>query len=114
MAGEQEHPEAGSIESGARRFANLAAGCVGCVMAIVVLLMPRHPTSVLAWLAYLLALSFLVGTFYGLAQIVSLLESRARHRLAARCVGFVVAVVPGLTLLYLLFSHADFVMRYFQ
>lgn len=81
---------------------------------VVVLLLPRHPTSALAWAAYLLALALLVTVFHGLARVLSFLDSRPRHRLANRLLGFVVAVVPGLTLLYWLFSHADVVMRYFQ
>jgi len=100
--------------SGANRFTNLAAAGVGCVIAIVVLLLPRRPTSALAWVAYLLALALLVATFYGLARILLFLDSRPRHRLANRLLGVVVAVVPASTLLYLLFSHADLVMRYFQ
>jgi len=52
--------------------------------------------------------------FFSLARILLFLERRPHQRLADRLLGVVVAVVPGVALVYLLFSHADLVMRYFQ
>ena len=114
MTTEPQIPEAGSTQAGAERFLNLAAQIVACVLGIVVLLLPRRPTSASGWLAYLLALALLVAVFFGLARILLFLERRPHQRLANRLLGVVVAVVPGVALVYLLFSHADLVMRYFQ
>ena len=114
MTTEQQIPEAGSTQAGAERFLNLAAKIVACVLGIVVLLLPQRPTSASGWLAYLLALALLVAVFFGLARILLFLERRPHQRLANRLLGVVVAVVPGVALVYLLFSHADLVMGYFQ
>ena len=102
------------MQAGAERFFTLAAQVFACVIGIVVLLLPRRPTSASGWLAYFLALALLVAVFFGLARILLFLESRPHQRLANRLLGVVVAVVPGAALVYLLFSHADLVMRYFQ
>ncbi len=114
MIGERQRPEAGAAQPRPERLLTLAAEGVACVIGIVVLLLPRRPTSAPGWVAYVLALALLVAAFHGLARILSFLERRPQHRLANRLLGVVVAVVPGLGLLYLLFSRADLVMRYFQ
>ncbi len=114
MTTEQRRREAESIQAGAERFFNLAAQVFACVIGIVVLLLPRRPTSVSGWLAYLVALALLVTVFFGLARILLFLERRRPRRLATRLLGVVVAVLPEIALVYLLFSHADLVMRYFQ
>lgn len=102
------------MQAGAERFLTVAAQVFACVIGIVVLLLPRRPTSASGWLAYLVALSLLVVVFFGLARVLLFLEKRPHQRLANRLLGIVVAVVPGVALVYLLFSHADVVMRYFQ
>ena len=102
------------MQAGAERFLTLAAYVFACVIGIIVLLLPRRPTSASGWLAYILALALLVIVFFGLARILLFLERRPHQRLANHLLGVVVAVVPGLALVYLLFSHADLVMRCFQ
>jgi hypothetical protein len=106
------------MKSSVKRFACLAAQGFGFVMAIVLLivllLLPRHPTSALARVAYVLALALLVTIFCGLARALMFLDSRPRRGYANRLLGLGIAVMPTLSLLYLLFSHADVVMRYFQ
>ena len=97
-----------------RRAPAAALTGVVCVLAIIVLMLPRRPTSALAWLAYVSALSLFVAICLGLAGVLVYLDSRPRHRLVNRVLGFFLAVVPGLAFIYLLFSHADFVMRYFR
>jgi prolipoprotein diacylglyceryltransferase len=111
---ERQSPEAGSPQAGAESFLTLAAQVFACVVGVVVLLLPRRPTSAAGWLAYLLVITLLVAVFFGLARILLFLERRPRQRLANRLLGVVVAVVPGAALVYVLFSHADLVMRYFQ
>ena len=92
---EQQSREAGSTQAGAERFLTLAAQVVACVIGIVVLLLPRRPTSVSGWLAYLVALALLVAVFFGLARILLFLERRPHQRPANRLLGVVLAVVPG-------------------
>lgn len=110
----EQSREAGSIQPGAERFLTLSAQVFACVIGIVVLLLPRRPTSASGWLAYLVVLTLLVAVFFGLARVLLFLERRPHRRLANRLLSVVVAVVPGVGLVYLLFSHADLVMRYFQ
>jgi amino acid transporter len=102
------------MQTGAERFLNFVAQVFACVIGIVVLLLPRRPLSASGWLAYLVSLALLVAVFFGLARILMFLERRPHQRLANRLLGVVVAVMPGLALVYLLFSHADLVMLYFQ
>lgn len=111
---EQHKSMAGSTRASAKRLLNVATQVFAWVLAIVVLLLPRRPISAPGWLAYLLALSVLVSVFFGLARILLLLQRRPHPRLADRLLGAVLAVVPAAALLYLLFSHADLVMRFFQ
>ena len=99
---------------GAERFLTLAAQVFACVIGIVVMLLPRRPTSMSGWLAYLGALALLVAVFFCLARILLLLGRRPHQGLVNRLFGVVVAIVPGVALVYLLYSHADVVMRHFQ
>ena len=114
MKTEQQSPTARSTLAGAERFLTLAAQLCAWVLGIVALLLPRRPTSAFGWLAYLLALALLVAVFFGLARLLLFLERRPHQSLAHRLLGVAVAVLPGAVLVYLLFSNAGLVMRYFQ
>jgi len=111
---EHQDPVADSMRTSAKRLLNLVTQVLACVLCIVVLLLPRRPISAPGWLAYLLALSVLVSLFFGIARILLFLDRRPRQRLAYRLLGVVLAVVPAASLLYLLFSHVDLLMRYFR
>ena len=102
------------MKSGAGRFLTLATQIFACVILIVAWLLPRRPTSAPGWLAYLVALTLLVAVFFGLARVLTFLEIRSRQRPAIRLLGVVLAVFPLVAVVYLLFSHATLVMRYFQ
>jgi hypothetical protein len=54
------------MKSSVGRFASFAAQGCGLLVAIVVLLLSRHPTSALAWVAYVLALAFAPGCRRGM------------------------------------------------
>ncbi|HEX7636952.1 MAG TPA: hypothetical protein VF457_01030 [Burkholderiaceae bacterium] len=101
-------------EALAERRLTLVLGGLACVLGIVLLILPWHPMTAVGWLIYLLALSLFVVFFFGLSQCLRYLEKRSRHNFINRALGLFIAVVPGLVLIYLLFSHADFVMHYVQ
>jgi hypothetical protein len=114
LSGESERARPVDAVPAMRRFAELAGGYAVGVVGIVILLLPRRPISAWGWAAYLAVLALSLGVFHGLARLLRFLENRPGNRWANRALGVVVAVAPGLALVYEIFSHADFLTRHFR